>query len=131
MSHAGLVLDASAMVDLLIEAPSADAILTRLLDTKVHVPGHFDAEVLAAIARLVRTGEVTDDAATSHLAELTAAPYERHDTASLVTGAWRRRTMRVVDALYVELGARLGLPVVTTDAGMAAAATNAELIRVV
>lgn len=127
---AGLVLDASAMVDLLIEAPASDAIGTRLSGTSVHVPHHFDAEVLSAIAQLVRAGLVTDDRATEHLAQLGAAPYQRHDVSPLVMGAWRRRGhMRVADALYVELGMRIGVAVVTTDAGMAAAASNVELIR--
>lgn len=61
---------------------------------------------------------------------LASAPYHRHPTSPLVTEAWRRRTnLRVADALYVELGARLGLSLVTTDAGLAAAVPNAELIR--
>lgn len=130
MSSGALVLDASAMVDLLIEAPNADRVQARLASATVHVPGHFDAEVLSAVARLVRAGDVTDDRATEHLAQLVTAPYIRHDIAPLVMGAWQRRgSMRVADALYVELGMRIGVPVVTTDAGMAAAASNAELIR--
>ena len=130
MSEGALVLDASAMVDLLIEAASADAILSRLLGATIHVPGHFDAEVMSAIARLTRAGALTDVRATEHMTQLAAAPYLRHATTPLVTGAWHRRgSLRVADALYVELGARLGLPLVTTDAGIAAAAPNAELIR--
>ncbi len=130
MSDGALVLDASAMVDLLIEAANADQLQARIASATVHVPGHFDAEVLSAVARLVRAGGVTDDRATEHLTQLVAAPYIRHDTASLVMGAWRRRgSMRVADALYVELGSRLGIPLVTTDAEMAAAASNVELIQ--
>lgn len=129
MSDGEVVLDASAMVDLLIEAPSTDLVQARLENATVHVPGHFDAEVLSAVARLVRAGGVTSDRATEHLTQLVAAPYIRHDTAPLVMGAWRRHgNMRVADALYVELGARLGVPVVTTDAGMAAAAPGVELL---
>lgn len=125
-----VVLDAPAMVDLLIEAASSDTIGTRLGGTTVHVPNHFDAEVLSAIARLVRAGRVGGDRAAEHLAQLVSAPYQRHDTAPLIMAAWHRRgTMRVTDALYVELGVLLGAPVVTTDAEMAAAATNVELMR--
>jgi predicted nucleic acid-binding protein len=130
MPDGGLVLDASAMVDLLIEAPSADAIIARLKGSAVHVPGHFDAEVLSAIARLTRAGELSDARATEHVAQLATAPYLRHATTPLVAPAWLRRgNMRVADALYVELSARLGLPLVTTDAGLAASAPDAELIR--
>jgi predicted nucleic acid-binding protein len=129
MSDGPCVLDASAMVDLLIEAPSAHPIMARLTAATVHVPDHFDAEVLSAIARLTRAGKLTDERATEHVTQLAAAPYLRHATTPLITGAWHRRTnMRVADALYVELGARLGIPVVTTDTGMAAAAPHVELI---
>jgi predicted nucleic acid-binding protein len=130
MSRGPLVLDASAMVDLLIETANADLVQARLAGSTVHVPGHFDAEVLSAVARLVRAGDLTGDRATEHLAHLVKAPYIRHDIAPLVMGAWQRRgNMRVADALYVELGMRIGVPVVTTDAGMAAAASDVELIR--
>ncbi len=118
------------MVDLLIEAPGADAIVARLTRSAVHVPGHFDAEVLSAIAGLTRARQLSDARATEHIAQLATAPYLRHETAPLVTQAWLRSgNMRVSDALYVELSARLGLPLVTTDAGLAASAPNAELIR--
>ena len=118
------------MVDLLLAPSLSDLVRERLTGHRVHVPGHFDAEVLSAIARLTRAGELTAADATAHLEQLTAMPYQRHDVSPLVMGAWRRRgTMRVAEALYVELGVRIGVPVVTTDAGMAAAASNVELIR--
>lgn len=130
VSDRALVLDASAMVDLLVTVALSDAVRERLMGQDVHVPGHFDAEVLAAVARLTRAGDLTASDAAAHLERLAAMPYERHHTAPLVIGAWHRRgSMRVADALYVELGARLGVPVVTTDAGMAAAASNVELLR--
>lgn len=130
MNEPGVVLDASAMVDLLIGGPAADAVRARLTDTAVHVPAPFEAECLSALARLTRAHHLTVTQTTAHLDRLVAMPCTRHDTTPLVLGAWQRRgSMRVVDALYVELGLRLDIPVVTTDAGMAAAAPNAELIR--
>lgn len=45
VSSGPLVLDASAMVDLLVRAPAAEAVRMRLLGHDVHVPSHFDAEV--------------------------------------------------------------------------------------
>lgn len=48
---------------------------------------------------------------------------------SLLDGAWRRRhNLRLVDALYVELATQMDAPVITTDAGLAAASSSAELV---
>lgn len=118
------------MVDLLIRAPVAEAVRTRLLGHDVHVPAHFDAEVLTAIGRLVRAVTITTEAADAHLDLLSSSAFERHDCAPLVMGAWRRRErVRLADALYLELGAAIGVTVVTTDARLAEAAPNVEHIR--
>jgi predicted nucleic acid-binding protein len=47
-----LVLDASAMVDLLVGSPQGVAIGARLRGHDLHVPAHFDAEVSSALAVL-------------------------------------------------------------------------------
>ncbi len=118
------------MVDLLIRAPVADAVRARISGHDVHVPSHFDAEVLSAIGRLVRTGAITSEAADDHLDRLSSSTFPRHDCAPLVKGAWRRReVVRLADALYVELGATLGVPMVTTDARLARAASGVELVE--
>jgi len=58
-----------------------------------------------------------------------AAPIRRHLLAPLLAGAWRlRHNLRLVDALYVELANRLDAPIVTTDAGLAAASPAADLL---
>jgi predicted nucleic acid-binding protein len=46
-----LVLDAAAMVDLLVGSDHASSIEAHLHDSEVHAPGHFDAEVLSALGR--------------------------------------------------------------------------------
>jgi predicted nucleic acid-binding protein len=47
-----LVLDTSAMVDLLVGSDHAGSIQAHLHDAELHAPGHFDAEVLSALGRL-------------------------------------------------------------------------------
>jgi predicted nucleic acid-binding protein len=65
-------------------------------------------------------------AALAHLATL---PVTRHDLPPLVAGAWARRAdLRLFDALYVELAARLGVRVLTTDQRLARACPVAEAI---
>jgi len=122
-----LVLDASAMVDLLLGAPPAMAIHMRLLDAQIHTPAHFDAEVLSALGRLSRAGHVPHAAVSALLPRVENARIQRHPVGPLLTGAWDRRgDLRLVDALYVELAERLDAPIISTDDRLVAAASRAE-----
>ncbi|UPK73055.1 type II toxin-antitoxin system VapC family toxin [Nocardioidaceae bacterium SCSIO 66511] len=124
-----VVLDASALVDLLIAAPSAGAIRERLRGTLLHAPAHFDAEVLSALGRLHRSGDLSVSEVDQALAHLSAMPVTRHPIADLLTGAWARRDgLRLVDALYVELAARLGARLLTLDQRLARACPIADAI---
>lgn len=124
-----LIVDASAMVDLLIGSEVASSVERRLRGHELHVPAHFDAEVLSALGRLHRAGELSGRQVNARVRRVEAAPFQRHLLASLLTGAWRlRHNMRLVDALYVELATRLDASIVTTDAGLAAASPTADLV---
>ena len=122
-----LIVDASAMVELLLGAGRATAIQNRLRGHDLHVPAHFDAEVLSALGRLERSGHLPASEAEARLDRVSAAPLQRHPLAPLLRGAWQRRhSLRLVDALYVELAERVEAPIITVDARLAAAAPMAE-----
>ena len=122
-----LVLDASAMVDLLLGAPPALAIRLRLLGGQLHTPAHFDAEVLSALGRLSRASLVPAAGVPSMLPRVENARIQRHPVGPLLAGAWDRRgDLRLVDALYVELAERLDAPIISTDDRLVAAAPRAE-----
>ena len=124
-----LIVDASAMVDLLLGARRARIISERLRGCELHVPAHFDAEVLSAIGRLERAGHLSAPDAGDRIDRISAAPLERHPLAPLLAGAWERRhNLRLVDALYVELAERIEAPIITVDAGLAAAAPMVDRI---
>lgn len=123
------IVDASAMVDLLVGSPLASAIQNRLRDHELHAPAHFDAEVLSALGRLHRGGHLTARQVSTRIQRVAAAPIQRHLLAPLLTSAWKlRRNLRLVDAVYVELANQLEAPILTTDAGLAAASRSAERI---
>jgi predicted nucleic acid-binding protein len=124
----GIVLDASAMVDLLTGGAQAGRVNARVRSATVHVPAHFDAEVLSALGRLCRVGRLPVNEAPALLDAVTRAPFSREGLPGLLSGAWLRRDgLRLVDALYVELADRLAVPLVTTDIGLANAYPAAEL----
>lgn len=125
-----LVVDASAVVEALLGSQLGSKVRARMRGHELHAPGHLDAEVLSALGRLHRAGELDLGTVTMALRELEAAPIRRHSLTSLVSGAWERRDQhRLVDALYVELAASLGSVVLlTTDAPLARSVDRAELI---
>lgn len=113
---AEVVVDASAMVDLLLDNELGGAVRRRLAGHALHAPAHVDAEVLSALGRLHRAGDLEADEVGTRLRHLTSAPIERHDVSDLLLGTWsRRHQLRLADALYVELAVSQGLQLVTTD----------------
>jgi len=125
----GLVVDASAIVELLLGTTIGVAISQRIQQRALHAPAHIDAEALSALGRLQRSGQLLEREVTSRLKLLSEAPIERHLLSELILGAWRRRkNLRLVDGLYVELASQLGVRLLTTDARLAAATRVAELV---
>lgn len=125
-----LVIDASAMVDYLVGSPLAARVAERIADNEILVPAHFDAEVLSALGRLHRGGDLSEAEVEARVALTGRAPFHRHLLAPLLEGAWaRRHNVRLVDALYIELASQVGAAIITTDSGMAAASGNAEQIE--
>jgi len=117
---ADLVLDASAMVDLLLGGPLGAAVARRIAGHGLHGPGHLELEVLSAIGRLARAGQVDEVVATGLVGALSEAPVAIHPTRPLVAGAWARRgALRLADAVTVELADQLSLALVTTDRRLA------------
>ncbi|TWE29949.1 type II toxin-antitoxin system VapC family toxin [Prauserella muralis] len=126
-----VVVDASVLVDLFAGTDYAAPARKRLANTVLHAPAHLDAEVLSALGRLQRAGNLTAADVEAALAALTAIPVTRHPVAELAQGAWARRAdLRLADALYIELAARLRVRVLTTDHRLARASALAEGIEV-
>ncbi len=125
-----LVLDASAVVEALLGTDLGVRIRERMRGHLLHAPAHLDAEVLSALGRLHRAGDLDESTVAAALDELSAAPIRRHPLASLLSGAWaRRESQPLVDALYVELALSLASArLLTTDARLARSHDRAELI---
>jgi predicted nucleic acid-binding protein len=126
-----LVLDASAMIDLVVTEVLGAAVEARIDGAVLHAPAHLDAEVLSGLGRLHRAGRLSAPEVARHLGELATAPIERHSLQDLLAGGWKLRgRLRLADALYVELATRLGVPLVTTDVRLSKVARIAEAVTV-
>ncbi len=125
-----VVIDASAMVDYLVDSPLAGLVADRIKDSEVNVPAHFDAEVLSALGRLQRGGDLTENEVEQRVDLTAQAPFQRHLLAPLLTGAWAlHHNVRLADALYIELADQLDATIVTTDSAMASGTTGADYLE--
>lgn len=112
-----IVLDAAALVDLVLDQPSAPWVLEQIEANEVSAPAHQPAEVLSAIARLARAGALDEPSARDAIDEAARLP----QNLVALTGTRLRRAyamadrIRVLDGLYVTVADELGCPLVTTD----------------
>lgn len=124
-----LVIDASAAVEALLGSSVGLAVRHRMRAMQLHAPAHLDAEVLSALGRLHRAGDISTATVTTGLTELATAPIARHPLPGLAMAAWQMRDrLRLVDALYVALSEELGARLLTTDARLARGVQRAQLI---
>jgi predicted nucleic acid-binding protein len=124
-----IVLDASALVDAVLDQPTAGWVLDEIAAGEVSAPAHQPAEVLSALARLVRATQIDSKAAHAALDEALALPQRLvTPTAGHVRLAYALRDrIRVVDGLYVALAQELACPLVTTDRRLAVADAPCEI----
>lgn len=129
MTTEHVVVDASALTDLLLGDRLGRAVAARLHGSAMHGPAHLDSEVLSALGRLHRAGRLRAQVVAAQLQQLAAAPLVRHPVSDLLHGAWTRRSrLRLADALYVELAERLGARLVTTDQALGRAVAAADVV---
>lgn len=122
-----VVLDASALVDLLLQGPTAAWVEEHLQSRTIHAPAHMPAEVLSALGRIHRAGHGDGQHMETLLRETMNFPVAIEPIGPLLFGAWNRREAHALpDALYVELAARLDTVVITTDRRLAWATPLAE-----
>lgn len=126
-----LVLDASAVVDLLLRNPRGRRVAERL-DDALAAPDLLDVEVTSAFARLVRGDRIAAPEARRALAGLIRLPARRISTSLLVSRVWElRETVRIADGFYVACAAALGASLLTTDARIGAASIPGVTVTVV
>jgi predicted nucleic acid-binding protein len=124
-----IVLDASALVDEVLDRPESAWVLDRVAGQDIITAAHQPAEVLSALARQVRAGEVGAEAARDAL----RASMRLSQDLLVPTDAQLRRAfelrerIRVTDGLYVALAEEHGAALVTTDRRLARAQPPCEI----
>ncbi len=129
-----LVVDAGAVVDLLLRRPAA-AEIGGALEADVddlHAPALLDLEVLSALRRLALGGELSERRAGEAVDDLVALPILRHAHAALLARVWQlRANMTPYDAAYVALAEGLGdgAVLLTLDRRLARAVADHTAVR--
>jgi predicted nucleic acid-binding protein len=118
-----LVVDASALFEVVADTPEAEGIRQRLASDPDHAAPHLvDVEVFGVIRRQHLLGRLDHTAATQAVADLRDWPGTRYGHRALLERAWElRTTIRGWDAVYVALAEALDATLVTTDGRLATA----------
>ncbi len=113
-----IVLDASALVELILDTPTGQLVAGRIADPAegLHAPHLADIEVVQALRRYVREDEIAADAAEAALDDLRALDLQRHAHDPLLERVWElRKNLTAYDAVYVALAEVLDAVLLTCD----------------
>ena len=113
-----IILDASALVELILDTPTGQAVAARIADPAegLHVPHLADIEVVQALRRYVRERDIDAEDAAVALDDLRALDLQRHAHEPLLERVWElRNNLTAHDAVYVALTEVLGGVLLTCD----------------
>ena len=111
-----VVVDASALVELLLQRERAPAVLQAVGDTQMVAPDVINPEVLWTLRRRERYGNLRADRASQAVEDLLDAPLRRVPTLPLLPTVWKlRANVTAYEACYVALARELGCALVTGD----------------
>jgi predicted nucleic acid-binding protein len=128
-----IVLDASAVIEVLLQTTAGAPMTERLLapTESLHAPHLLDVEVAQILRRFVRRGEVAPDRARQALDDLASLPLEHYSHEVLLARVWTlRENFTAYDAAYVALAEILGATLLTRDTRLSRAPGHAARIEV-
>jgi predicted nucleic acid-binding protein len=129
-----IVLDASAMVELLLLSPAGRRLERRLVaeGQPVHAPHLVDLEVAHTLRRYCRVGEMSRWQGQAALEVLAEMPLRRHRHTPFLPRIWElRNNLTAYDAAYVALAEFLEAPLLTRDAALARSTGHTAAVELV
>ena len=113
-----IVLDASAVLEVLLRTPAAAAVEKRLFaaEETLHAPHLIDIEVAQVLRRYTASGDLDPERGRAALIDLMDFPLTRYPHQVLLPRVWElRHNLTAYDAAYVALAEALDAPLVTRD----------------
>lgn len=129
-----IVVDASALVEVLTRSPAAAAVEDILMRNRdgLHAPHLLDVECAHVIRRYVQLGIMQPDHARISIGGLQNFRLIRHPHVALLGRVWElRASLTAYDAVYVSLAESLGAPLLTRDSRLAKAAAKYAPMRLI
>ncbi len=115
-----IVVDASALVDLLVPRQGVDVSRRLLGGDELHAPYLMEVEVAQGLRRLENAHEISRDRATEARRDAANLPIIYYPHAPLLPRAWElRKNATVYDGVYLALAEILDIPLVTCDRRLA------------
>ena len=126
-----LVIDASAVVELLLSTPASAQIRSHVTsDHTLHAPELLGVEVVSVLRRLVRSGQLGQAEALTALDTLSALGIETYEHQPFLPRCLELRdTLTAYDALYVSLAEALDAPLLTCDAKLARSSGHVATVQ--
>ena len=129
-----IVIDASALLELLLATHRAERIATRALAPaeRLHAPHLLDIEVVQALRKLVQLDELTALRAEQALEDYASLAIDKHPHHDLLARIWQLRdSLTGYDGAYVALAEALDAPLLTCDARLGRAHGHGASLEVV
>lgn len=117
-----IVVDASALLELLLGTRAGGRVAERIADLPLHVPHLLDVEVAQALRRYEKGAVLPVDRVQRALRALPRLGLRRHEHAMFLPRVRELRdNLTAYDAVYVALAEALDAPLLTMDRRLAAA----------
>jgi predicted nucleic acid-binding protein len=129
-----IVVDASAILEVLLNTPAAARVGERLFagGETLHAPHLLDLEVAQGLRRYSASGELDPERGLQALEDLADLPLSRYPHDLFLPRIWElRHNVTAYDAAYLALAEALAAPLITRDAPLASAAGHAARIELV
>ena len=120
-----IVVDASALIEVLLNTASGSRITERLFDGQetLHAPCLLDVEVAQVLRRYALAGELTATRGLQAIEDLADFPITRYPHDLFLPRIWElRHNTTAYDAAYIVLAEALDAPLLTRDAKLASTA---------
>ena len=120
-----IVLDASALVEVILRTPTGAAIEQRMISSAetLHAPHLIDIEIAHVLRRYVAKGNIDAKRGREAIDDVASLSLRRYGHAGLLPRVWQMRdNLSAYDAVYVALAEVLKATLLTCDRRLASAA---------
>jgi predicted nucleic acid-binding protein len=128
-----IVVDASAVLEILLQTPAAPRVSKRIFATgeTLHAPHVLDLEIAQVLRRYTRLGDISSQRGSEAITDLADLPLTRYPHLVLLPRIWElRHNFTAYDAAYLALAEALEAPLVSRDRALALSARHRARVEV-